>query len=52
MVPALCQFRAVPMRTLRHIQAASVRIAPHWFLCVVLGAYIAMNAAVPSVVIG
>ena len=31
------------MRTLRRIQTASLRVAPHWFLCVLLGAYVAMN---------
>jgi len=40
------------MRTLRQIQAASVRVAPHWFLCVILGAYVAMNIAAPTMVVG
>lgn len=40
------------MRTLRQIQTASLRIAPHWFLCVVLGAYVAMNLAAPAIVAG
>lgn len=40
------------MRTLRQIQAVSLRIAPHWFLCVILGAYVAMNMAAPGLVVG
>jgi hypothetical protein len=39
------------MRTLRRIQSVSLRIAPHWFLCVLLGAYVAMNMATPAVVV-
>lgn len=34
------------MRTLRRIQAVSMRIAPQWFLCVFLGAYVTMQLAV------
>lgn len=53
MVPrAAYQFRAPAMRTLRRIQAVSVRIAPHWFLCVFLGAYVAMQMASPQIIIG
>lgn len=38
-----------PMATLRRIQAASVRVAPHWFLCVFIGAYVAVQIAAPSI---
>jgi hypothetical protein len=31
------------MRTLRRIQAVSLHVAPHWFLCVLLGAYVSMQ---------
>lgn len=40
------------MRTLRRIQAVSVRVAPHWFLCVFLGAYLAMQMATTQTLIG
>jgi hypothetical protein len=40
------------MATLRRIQAASMRIAPHWLLCVFLGAYVAMQIATPTVIVG
>jgi hypothetical protein len=50
--PPWFQVRAVPMRTLRQIKSASLRVGPHWFLCVFLGAYVTMNLAVPGVVIG
>lgn len=40
------------MRTLRRIQAVSVRIAPHWFLCVFLGAYVAVHMVAPQTLIG
>jgi hypothetical protein len=40
------------MATLRRIQAASMRIAPHWLLCVFLGAYVAMQIATPAVTVG
>ncbi len=53
MVPALrCQFSGRPMRTLRQIQSVSLRVGPHWFLCIFLGAYVTMNLAAPGVVIG
>jgi len=48
----LLAHRGLPMATLRRIQAASVRVAPHWFLCVFLGAYVAVQLATPAVVIG
>ncbi|MEQ1781910.1 MAG: hypothetical protein ABMA14_11160 [Hyphomonadaceae bacterium] len=40
------------MRTLRRIQAVSLRVAPQWFLCVFLGAYLAMQIATSHSVIG
>ncbi len=53
MVPrAAYKFRAFAMRTLRRLQAVSVRVAPHWFLCVFLGAYVAMQMVSPQTVIG
>lgn len=39
------------MRTLRRIQSASLRVGPHWFLCVLLGAYVAMNMVSAPVVL-
>ncbi|MEZ6028473.1 MAG: hypothetical protein R3C46_01885 [Hyphomonadaceae bacterium] len=39
------------MRTLRRIQAASLRVGPQWFLCVFLGAYVAMQMVAPTVVV-
>jgi len=33
------------MRTLRRIQAVSLSVGPQWFLCVFLGAYVAMQLA-------
>ena len=44
-VPQRSEFWAIPMRTLRRIQAVSLRVAPQWFLCVFLGAYITMQVA-------
>lgn len=52
MVPGVVTGRAVAMPTLRQIQAVSLRIGPHWFLCVVLGAYVAMHVAAPAIVAG
>jgi hypothetical protein len=40
------------MRTLRRIQAVSLRVAPQWFLCVFLGAYLAMQMVTSNTVIG
>jgi len=40
------------MAAFRRIQAVSVRVAPHWFLCAFLGAYVAMQIATPSAIIG
>jgi hypothetical protein len=39
------------MATLRRIQTASMRGAPHWFLCVFLGAFVALQLASPSALI-
>jgi hypothetical protein len=36
------------MRTIRRIQAASIKVAPHWFFCVFMGAYVAMKLMAPS----
>ncbi|MFT3723587.1 MAG: hypothetical protein QM773_08375 [Hyphomonadaceae bacterium] len=33
------------MRTLRRIHAVSLRVAPHWFLCVFFGAYVTLHVA-------
>ena len=40
------------MRTLRRIQAVSLRVAPQWFLCVFLGAYLAMQMIGSHTLIG
>jgi hypothetical protein len=40
------------MATLRRIQAASVRVAPHWFLSIFLGAYVTLQMATPSAIVG
>jgi hypothetical protein len=40
------------MRTLRRIHAASQHIAPHWLLCVFFGAYVTLQVATPSGLIG
>lgn len=39
------------MRTLHRIQTASLRFAPHWFLCVLLGAYVSINLVAPASVV-
>jgi hypothetical protein len=39
------------MATLRRIQTASTRVAPHWLLCVFLGAFVALQLASPSALI-
>ena len=41
-----------PMATLRRIQVASVRVAPHWFLCIFIGAYVTAQLATPGVLVG
>ena len=46
------QFRVIAMRTLRRIQAVSLRVAPQWFLCVFLGAYLAMQMVTSHTVMG
>ncbi len=46
------QFRVIAMRTLRRIQAVSLRVAPQWFLCVFLGAYLAMQMVTSHTVLG
>ena len=43
------QFSGRPMATLRRIRAASVRIAPSYALCVILGAYLSLKAIAPGV---
>ncbi len=47
-VPQRSEYRVIPMRTLRRIQAVSLRVAPQWFLCVFLGAYVTMQVAAPG----
>ncbi len=40
------------MRALRQIQAMTLRVGPQWFLCVFLGAYVAMQLTAPAVIMG
>jgi len=40
------------MRTLRRIQTASLRLAPNYALCIILGAYVAMQLVVKSAFVG
>ncbi|HVY90297.1 MAG TPA: hypothetical protein VG942_15615 [Hyphomonadaceae bacterium] len=40
------------MRTLRRIQAVSLRHAPNYALCVILGAYVAMQVVVKGGFVG
>jgi hypothetical protein len=40
------------MRTLRNIRAASFRIAPHWAMCVILGAYFSVQMVSPAAISG
>jgi hypothetical protein len=40
------------MRTLRNIGTAYMRIAPHWAMCVIVGAYFSMQLANPGVITG
>jgi len=40
------------MRTLRRIQATSLRFAPQWFLCVFFGAYVTLQVVTPGTVVG
>jgi len=40
------------MRTLRRIQAVSLQVAPHWALCVILGAYFSMQIAAQTPTLG
>ncbi len=49
---ACSQHRVARMASLRRIKAASVRVAPHWFLCIFLGAYVTLQMATPSVIVG
>jgi hypothetical protein len=41
-----------PMSTLRRIQAVSIRVAPHWCLCVIVGAYFSLQIAVTGPIAG
>jgi hypothetical protein len=41
-----------PMRTLRRIQTASLRLAPNYALCIILGAYVAMQLVVKGAFVG
>jgi hypothetical protein len=40
------------MRTLRRIQTASLRVAPNWAFCVILGAYFSLQIVSPSTFAG
>ena len=40
------------MRTLRNIRTASLRVAPHWAMCVILGAYFSVKLVSPATVLG
>lgn len=51
-VPLRLECRVIPMRTLRRIQATSLRFAPQWFLCVFFGAYVTLQVATPGVMVG
>ncbi len=40
------------MRTLRRIHAVSLRLAPHWIFCVILGAYFSVQMAKSAAILG
>ncbi len=40
------------MRTLRNLGTASMRIAPQWAMCVILGAYFSVQMVSPGVIAG
>lgn len=40
------------MRTLRNLGTASMRIAPQWAMCVILGAYFSVKLVSPATVLG
>ena len=40
------------MRTLRNIRTVSMRVAPHWAMCVILGAYFSVQLASPGTIAG
>lgn len=40
------------MSTLRRIHAVSLQIAPHWVVCVILGAYFTMQMARSAAILG
>jgi hypothetical protein len=40
------------MRTLRTIHAVSLRVAPHWAICVILGAYFSVQMAGSATIAG
>jgi len=40
------------MRTLRRIHAVSLRVAPQWAMCVILGAYFSMRLVNPGAISG
>lgn len=44
--------RGRPMRTLRRIQAMSLRTAPQWILCVFFGAYVTLQVATSGSYLG
>ena len=40
------------MTTLRRIRAVSLHVAPHWVVCVILGAYFSMQMVSPAAILG
>lgn len=40
------------MRTLRNIRTVSLRVAPHWAICVILGAYVSVKLVSPATIAG
>lgn len=40
------------MRTLRNIRTVSLRIAPQWAMCVILGAYFSLQLVNPATITG
>lgn len=40
------------MRTLRNLRTVSMRIAPQWAMCVILGAYFSVQLVSPATIAG
>jgi len=40
------------MRTLRNIRTVSMRVAPQWAMCVILGAYFSVKLLSPATIVG